>query len=153
MSGFKIPLNFSNGTLFENNWVTNVKHYDNISDSIRESVTDFIRLLITSPNGSFVPDAEFGFSLRNCYFENTNSKDELKGKKIGGNSDNSNNYAKDFERAIKRFEPRLQNVQVKTDFEKRLSRMTLFLTGTIAGTKETFNQELTLYIWKKNENI
>jgi hypothetical protein len=44
-------------------------------------------------------------------------------------------------------------VQVKTDFEKRLSRMTLFLTGTIAGTKETFNQELTLYIWKKNENI
>jgi phage baseplate assembly protein W len=153
MSGFKIPLNFSNGALFENNWVTNVKHYDNINDSIKESINNFIHLLISSPNGSFVPDSEFGFSLRNCHFENTNSKDELKGKKIGGNSDNSNNYAKDFERAIKRFEPRLQNVQVKTDFEKRLSKMTLSLSGTITGTKEEYKQDLTLYIWKKNENI
>ena len=153
MSGFKIPLNFSNGAIFENNWNTNVKHYDNINDSIKESVNDFIRLLVTSPNGSFVPNPEFGFSLRNCYFENANSKDELKGKKIGGNSDNSNNYAKDFERAIKLFEPRLQNVKVKTDFEKRLSKMTLFLSGTIAGTKEEYKQELTLYIWKKNEDI
>jgi len=153
MSGFKIPLNFSNGTIFENNWNTNVKHYDNINDSIKESVNDFIRLLVTSPNGSFVPNPEFGFSLINCYFENANSKDELEGKKIGGNSDNSNNYAKDFERAIKLFEPRLQNVKVKTDFEKRLSKMTLSLSGTIAGTKEEYKQELTLYIWKKNENI
>jgi hypothetical protein len=153
MSGFKIPLNFSNGTLFDNNWVTNVKHYDNINDSIKESINGFVHLLTTSPNGSFVPDYEFGFSLRNCYFENTNSKDELKGKKIGGNSYNSNNYAKDFEQAIKKFEPRLQNVQVKTDFEKRLSKMTLSLTGTITGTKEEYKQELTLFIWKKNEEI
>jgi hypothetical protein len=153
MSGFKIPLNFSNGTLFENNWNTQVNHYDNINDSIKESITDFIRLLVTSPNGSFGPDVEFGFSLRNCYFENANSKDELKGKKIGGNSDNSNNYAKDFERALKLFEPRLQNIKVKTDFEKRLSKMTLFLSGTITGTKEEYKQELTLYIWKKDENV
>ncbi|MDR2971051.1 MAG: GPW/gp25 family protein [Bacteroidales bacterium] len=153
MSGFKIPLNFSNGTLFENSWVTNRNNYDNIKDSIKESINDFVRLLTTSPNGSFVPDYEFGFSLKNCYFENTNSKDELKGKKIGGNSDNTNNYAKDFEQAIKKFEPRLQNIQVKTDFEKRLSQMTLFLSGTIAGTKEEYEQKLTLYIWKKNEDI
>jgi len=153
MSGFRIPLNLSNGAFFENNWVTHVKHYDNINDSVKESINDFIHLLVTSPNGSFVPDAEFGFSLRNCYFENTNSKDELKGKKIGGESYNLNNYAKDFERAIKRFEPRLQNVQVKTEFDRRLSKMTLFLTGTIAGTKEEYQQKLTLYIWKKNENI
>ena len=153
MSGFKLPLNFSNGTPFENNWTTNVKHYDHINDSIKESITDFIRLLITSPNGSFIPDTEFGFSLKNCYFENTNSKDELEGKKIGGNSDNINNYAKDFEHAIKKFEPRLKNVLVKTEFEKRLSKMTLFLSGTIVGTKEEYKQEFTLYIWKKNEEI
>jgi len=153
MSGFKIPLNLSNGTLFENNWVTQVKHYDNINDSIKETIHDFIRLLVTSPNGSFVPDVGFGFSLRNCYFENTNSKDELKGKKIGGDSYNTNNYAKDLEQAIQKFEPRLQNVQVKTEFDRRLSKMTLFLTGMIAGTKEEYQQKLTLYIWKKNENI
>ena len=153
MSGFKIPLDFSTGSLFEKSWWTNVRSYDSLDDSIKESINDFLYLLVSSPNGSFIPDYRFGFSLRNCYFENPNARDEIKGKKIGGKSDNINNYAKEFEKTLKVFEPRLQNIEVKTEFEKKLAKMTISVTGTIIDTKKEYKQDITLFIWRKNEDI
>jgi len=82
MSGFKIPLDFSTGSLFEKSWWTNVRSYDSLDDSIKESINDFLYLLVSSPNGSFIPDYRFGFSLRNCYFENPTQGTKLKGKKL-----------------------------------------------------------------------
>ena len=152
MSGFKIPLEFSPANFYEKNH----RSFDKNSQpdkSIKASINDFIKLLASSPNGSFKPDTRFGFSLKNCHFENASSKDEIKGKKIGGKSENTNNYAKDLEKAITLFEPRLQNLEVKTDFDKKQSKITITIAGLIAETKKEYKQELELYIWKNNESI
>jgi len=150
MSGFKIPLDFSQGNIYERNHLSCDK---NDETSIKESISDFIRLLVSSPNGSFKPDVRFGFSLKNCQFENANSKDEIKGKKIGGKSDNANNYAKDLERSIELFEPRLQNLGVRTEFDKKLAKITISITGTIVATRKEYKQDIIFHIWRKNENI
>jgi hypothetical protein len=150
MSGFKIPLDFSQGNFYERNHLICDKNDD---ESIKESISNFIRLLVSSPNGSFKPDVRFGFSLKNCQFENANSKDEIKGKKIGGKSDNANNYAKDLEKTIELFEPRLQNLGVKTEFDKKLAKMTISITGTIVETRKEYKQDIIFHIWRKNEDI
>ena len=153
MSGFKIPLDFSQGNFYEKNRISENKNDDAMDNIDKESITDFIRLLITSPNGSFKPDVRFGFSLKNCQFENANSKDEIKGKKIGGKSYNPNNYAKDLEKTIRLFEPRLQNLEIKTDFDRKQARITISITGMITHTKKEYKQDIEFYIWKNNENI
>jgi hypothetical protein len=148
MNGFKIPLDFSQGSFYEKNLKSSDKHDD--SDScFKESINDFIKLLVNSPNGSFRPDSRFGFSLKNCYFENANSKDEIKGKKIGGKGENANNYAKDLLKALSLFELRLQNLEIRTDFDKKESKMTISISGQLIETKKKYNQELEFYIWKK----
>jgi len=154
MSGFKIPLDFSRiGTFYERNLISTDDKENHYDKNIKESISNFIKLLVCSANGSFKPDARFGFSLKNCHFENTNSKDEIKGKKIGGKSDNANNYAKDLESTIKLFESRLQNLEVKTDFDKKQSKITISITGLITKTKKEYKQELEFYIWTNNEEI
>lgn len=149
MSGFNIPLDFSQGSFYEKNQISNDKNEDDIDKNIKASINDFIRLLIVSPNGSFKPDVRFGFSLKNCQFENSNSKDEIKGKKIGGKSDNTNNYAKDLENTIKLFESRLQNLEVKTDFDKKESKIAISITGIIVDTKKEYKQDIEFHIWRK----
>jgi predicted component of type VI protein secretion system len=152
MNGFKIPLDFSPGNFFEKNLKSADKHAD--SDiTLKESIDDFIKLLVNSPNGSFKPNPQFGFSLKNCYFENANSKDEIKGKRVGGKGENANNYARDLLKAIELFELRLQNLELNTDFDKKESKMTISITGQIVENKKKYNQDLEFYIWKNNEDI
>ena len=155
MSGFKIPLDFSHENFYETNHITFDEDYDEESaDKFnRASISDFIKLLVGSQTGSFIPDDRFGFSLENCHFHNPNSKDEIKGKKIGGKSDNINNYAKDLEKSIKLFESRLRNVEVKTEYNKKKSKISISVSGIVVDTKKEYNQNLEFYIWNNNENI
>jgi len=154
MSGLKIPLDFSSiDNFYANNQINADDRAESSDKDIKESISNFIKLLVNSPSGSFKPNHQFGFSLNNCYFENTNSKDEIKGKKIGGKSDNSGNFAKDLEKTINLFEPRLQNLEIKTDFEKKLSKITITITGTLVETKKEYKQELEFYIWRNNETV
>jgi len=155
MTGFKIPLDFSHGNFYQTNDITFDADYDEDSaDKFHKaSISDFIKLLISSPIGSFIPDPRFGFTLENCHFNNPNSKDEIEGKKIGGRSDNINNYAKDLEKSIKLFEPRLRNVEVKTEYNKVKSKISISITGIIIETKKDYNQNIEFYIWNNNENI
>lgn len=153
MSGLKIPLDFSPGSFYEKNWRYPEQNEYSSDKSIQESIDDFIKLLIISPNGSFKPDERFGFSLKNCQFENANSKDEIKGKKIGGKSDNVNNYAKDLEKTIALFEPRLKNIETKTDFDKKQSKISVSITGNMTDTNVEYKQDIEFHIWKNNEKI
>lgn len=143
MGGFKIPLDFlhENKSFYDNNCLSQEK-------SIEASVNHFITLLVNSPNGSFKPDSRFGFSLKNHYFENVDSKDEIHEKKIRGKSDNYN-YAKDLKETIKQFEPRLQNPTVEINFDKKHSKGTISISGILAYTKETFKKEIEFHIWKE----
>jgi hypothetical protein len=153
MSGLKIPLDFSSGSFYEKNWKLPERNEEHSDKSIKESIDDFIELLITSSNGAFKPDTRFGFSLKNCQFENANSKDEIKGKKIGGKSDNANNYAKDLEKTITLFEPRLQNLEIKTDFDKKQSKIAISITGMITDTNIEYKRDIEFHIWKNDEKI
>jgi len=153
MSGFRIPLDFSSiGNFYEKNRI-NKDDKSEVEKSISESISNFIKLMVNSPNGSFKPNSRFGFTLNNCYFENPNSKDELKGKKILGKSDNVGNFASDMEKVIKLFEPRLLNLDIRTDFEKVQSKVTITITGLIAEIRKSYKQELVFFIWKNNEEI
>jgi endonuclease III len=153
MIGFNIPLNFSDENFYDNNR-KNEEDYDNNYDKmLKNAISDFIRLLIMSPNGSFKPDQRFGFSLNNCHFITTNSKDEIKGKKIGGKSDNLNNYAKDLEKTIKLFETRLQNVVVRTNFVKEKSKIVISISGMVIETKKEYYQDIEFFIWNNYEDI
>jgi len=149
MNGFKIPLDFSKGNFYENNRLLNDENDDK---SIEKSISDFIALLVNSPNGSFKPDSRFGFSLRNCHFENTDSKDEIREKKIRGKSDNFNYFAQDLRDAIKQFEPRLQNPKVDIDFDKEHSKGTISISGILMSTKKEYKQDIKFHIWRNNED-
>jgi len=146
MSGLKIPLDFSPGSFYEKNLCSS-DH--NSEKGLNISISEFIKLLVNSPCGSFKPDERFGFSLKNCQFINTDSKDEIRGKKIGGKSDNINNYARDLEKAISLFETRLKNLETKTEFDKKLSKLTISIKGEIVDEFKEYKQELEFYIWKK----
>jgi hypothetical protein len=155
MNGFKIPLDFSQDNFYIANSITSDKDYEeeNADKFLKISIGAFIKLLVGSPYGSYKPDARFGFSLENCHFQNPNSKDEIQGKKIGGKSDNINNYAKDLEQSIKLFEPRLKNVEVKTEYDKKNAKITIEVSGIVIETKKEYNQNIEFFIWNKNENI
>jgi len=151
MNGFKIPLDFSQDNFYIVNSITSDKDYEEESADkfVQASIGDFIKLLVGSPYGSFKPDARFGFSLENCHFQNPNSKDEIQGKKIGGKSDNINNYAKDLEKSIKLFEPRLRNVEVRTEYDKTKSKISIAVSGVVIETKKDYNQNIEFFIWNK----
>jgi hypothetical protein len=104
--------------------------------------------LVNSPNGSFKPDFQFGFSLKNYRFENTDSEDKINQRKIEGKSDNVNNYAIDLKETIGRFETRLQYPEVKIDFDKKQSEVTILIAGILINTKREYTQEIKFHIWK-----
>jgi len=149
MSRLKIPLDFSPGSFYEKNYCYADHNEENRDKNLTTSISEFLKLLVNSPNGSFKPDERFGFSLKNCQFMNADSKDEIRGKKIGGKSDNINNYAKDLEKAITLFETRLKNLETKTEFDKKLSKLTISVKGIIVDEFREYKQDIEFYIWKK----
>jgi hypothetical protein len=149
MVGLKIPLDFSPGNFYEKNQYDYDRNDRNLEKNVTKSISEFIKLMVNSRNGSFKPDPRFGFSLKNCEFMNADSKDEIRGKKIGGKSDNFNNYAKDLEKAISTFETRVQNLETKTDFDKKMSKLSISIKGMIADHFQEYKQDIEFYIWKK----
>jgi len=144
MKGFKIPLNFSpeNKSFYEANALLQ-------NESIGTAIRNFITLLVNSSNGSFKPDVRFGFSLKNHCFENADSEAKIHEKRIGGNSENVNYYARDLKEAITQFEPRLQSPSVEIDFDKKNSQGTITVSGTSVYTRETLSEKIKFHIWKE----
>jgi len=149
MSGFKIPLDFSPGSsrksFYENN--RRLADSENAEKSIEKSIADFITLLACSPNGSFKPDFRFGFNLKNFQFQNADSEDKINHRKIEGKSDNLNNYAIDLKETIQRFEPRLQNPEIKIGFDRKQSEVSVFISGLLSDTKKEYKQNIKFHIW------
>lgn len=136
MSGFKIPFDFSNSAIYGNNYVENTER----------SISDFITLMVDSPNGSFGPDLQFGFTLKNFRFENSDSSNRINKKKIEGKSANPNNYALDLKNAILKYEPRLLEPEVKIEFDKESQEVMLLITGFLKEGKR-YEQKIKFHIW------
>lgn len=145
MNGFKIPLDFSNGTVYKNSIYT-AKDELNDEQKLRHSIVNFIKLLLSSPNGSFIPDYSFGFSLNNFKFENvdnpTNSSDTINDKKI-------KDYSIDLEKTIlKNLITRLKDIRATTEINKEKTEVTITLKAKYLDNRE-FKETFTSYIWKE----
>lgn len=101
-----IPLDIVNGKLTE-------------TTDEKKSIEQFLSLLVSSYQGSFLADEDFGFTLMNHRFENLdamNTKtmgDDGKNKNIYGKSNNVEYYAYDLKQSIEKYERRLSDVTVE----------------------------------------
>jgi hypothetical protein len=150
MNALKIPLNLSNGNFYENNKVE--------EKYMEKAVTDFIQLLIDSANGTFKADYAFGFSLKNCEFENI----YMQGKNkqiinIEINKRKNSDYARILKDTILKYEPRIKNtlqVETATREEKETKNgKSVWATKVIINVKGTlingveYNKDFKLNIW------
>jgi predicted component of type VI protein secretion system len=144
MIGFKIPMDFSDGNFYENNLHTG----KNDAEILSKSINDSLRLIVNTPKGSFKPLPHFGFSLMNHRFENVDWEDRINAAVLRGRSDNIDaHYAFELKETILKFEPRLQNPEVEIEFDKKTSTVSIFISGTLKGTKEKFEKNITFQIW------
>ena len=149
MNLLKIPLNFSNGHFYDNNKVE--------EKNMEKAVTDFIQLLIDSENGSFRPDTHFGFSLKNCQFENI----YMQGKNqqiinIEINKRKNSDYARILKETIQKYEPRIKSVQVETSTKEEkenkqgkilwATKVMINVRGSLINEMD-YNKDFKLNIW------
>lgn len=140
MSRFKIPLKISSNNIYQ----------DNYTENIEQSIKNFLSLIIASPNGSHKAIYDFGFSLKNSYFENNDTDNKISLKKISESSANTNSYAYDLLKAVTKFEHRLIDPKVEIDFDKEKQDVTISIKGyykTKLGSKNFLNHQLSIHIW------
>jgi len=138
MYGFKIPIT-----------VTEKFTPENMTGKIKESIDNFLNLLVISPNGSFKADYGFGFVFQNLRYENCDSNEQINNKKLYGSSVNKNNYAYDLKQTIEEYESRLKNVQVRMGFEAKEKRITLDITGKYEEdyVEKSYQKNISFLIW------
>ncbi|MDR1553539.1 MAG: hypothetical protein LBS69_08785 [Prevotellaceae bacterium] len=155
MNTLKIPLDFTNADFYQNNKVE--------EKDISKSITEFIKLLVDSTNGSFRPDYNFGFSLKNHQYENIylkNNKNEIIIEAEIRKT--SNEFANNLKDVIKRYETRLSEIKkIKSEIKKEkrtgkdkngnslayyITEVVLSVSGTLLNGKP-YNENFKLNIW------
>jgi hypothetical protein len=138
MYGIKIPVAISGSFTKQN-----------ITGKLKESIDDFIELLVVSPHGSFKADYNFGFIFQNFRYENFESNETINSKKVYGLSVNKNNYAHDLKVTIEEYEPRLKNVEVKMGYEANNKEISLEVTGKYEEdfTEKKYQKIISFIIW------
>jgi hypothetical protein len=138
MKGFKIPI-----------VVTSRFTEENSNRRLKESIDNFIEMLVFSANGSFKADYGFGFVFQNSRFENADMNEKMNDKKLYGSSVNKNNYAYDLKVAIEAYETRLKNVAVTMNFSAPKKEVSLEITGSYEEDfrEQYYKKEITFYIW------
>jgi len=138
MYGIKIPVAIS-GTFTK----------ENVTGKLKESIDNFIDLLVVSPNGSFKADYNFGFVFQNFRYENCDANEEINSKKLYGMSLNRNNYAYDLKCTIEEYESRLKNVEVKMNYEPKIKQISLEISGKYEEdyTEKKYEKKITFIIW------
>ena len=144
MNGFKIPLDFSSGNIYKNN-IYQEKDKLNEEQKLEKSVENFVKLLLHSPNGSFNPDYDFGFSLNNFKFANVGN---AKGSGFTINDKKIKDYSSDLQKTISKFETRLKDIRVTTELNPEKTKVEVNLDAKYLDN-ENFNKTFTFYIWKK----
>lgn len=142
----KIPIQLDNGRFVE-------------TTDEEESINEFLKLLTTSPQGCFLADSNFGFSLINHRFEAidkgenkflsiyTKPADKDKGITTD-NSNNNNTFSRDMTEIIEKYEPRLKDVSVKNPTlgsENGMMKTVFTIECTLNG--EPFSQTIDTYFW------
>jgi len=138
MLGFKIPVTVAGDFAKEN-----------VTGNIKESIDNFIELLVVSPCGSLKSDYDFGFIFQNFRFENNDANEQINSKKLFGESVNKNNYAFDLKQTIEQFETRLKNVKVNMNWEPKIKKISFDISGKYEeGYEEkSYSKNISFIIW------
>jgi len=138
MYGIKIPVT-----------ITGSFTKESVTGKIKESIDNFIDLLVVSPHGSFKADYNFGFIFQNFRYENCDANEQINSKKLYGISLNSNNYAHDLKLTIEEYESRLKNVEVKMNYEAKNKQISLEITGKYEEdyTEKKYQKNISFLIW------
>lgn len=139
---------------------------------MKASIDAFLRLLIASNKYDSIADQEFGFCLEDFRFEgfsldraeflprksarldeteNTELgeiRNPLYSKKLIGNSKNPDTFARELKKTIERYERRLREVQVNSDFQKNGNIIHIIVTGKINNASNTlYYNEFNVDVW------
>ena len=138
MYGIKIPVTIAGSFVKEN-----------ITNKLKESIDDFLELLVVCPNGSFKADYNFGFAFQNFRYVNCDANDQINAKYLYGKSVNKDNYAYDLKLAIETYEPRLRNVVVEMDYKTSIKQVSLEITGKYEEdfTVKNYLKNISFIIW------
>ena len=138
MLGIKIPVTVTGDFVGEN-----------VTNKIRTSIDNFLELVVVSPNGSFKADYNFGFVFQNFRYVNCDSNEQINAKKLYGESVNKNNYAYDLKTTIEEYESRLKNVHVKMDYEAKMKKISIEITGNYEEdfVEKQYKKNISFLIW------
>jgi hypothetical protein len=138
MNGFAIPITMTSRFVGENN-----------TKKVKDSIDDFIELIVFSANGSFKADYYFGFVFQNTKFQNSDQNNQIEEKKIIGESQNKNNYAHELKMAIEEYETRINNVRVIINYDTNKKMVSIDVSGQYEEdfTEKNYTKNITFYIW------
>lgn len=128
------------------------------NDNPRQSVSDFLTLLLSTPAGSCKSDPDFGFVFNNLRFEAINenegvvynadrSQGGLYEKKLSGSSKNLNTFASELKDAISRYESRLKDVSVTMTYIREEKKLYVTVRGRLSPSGEIFEYYSNIKIW------
>ena len=142
------------------------------NSNMKASIDAFLRFLIASNKYDSIADEDLGYCLEDFRFEgfsseggmfldrsnftrNTNEnsqlkdiKDPLYGKRLIGNSERQDTFARELKLCIERYERRLRNVGVTMDFQKNGRIIHVIVTGVIANaTNDLYYNEFNIDVW------
>lgn len=148
MAGLALPLQIKKGRL-----VREIR--------TKQSIDDFINLLISTPKYSSSPDPEFGFVLNNLRFEILSESEgvvykgdssegvisEIYGKKVSGSSSSPGTFAYDLKEAITAYEKRIKDVKVTMTYLREERNIYINVKGTLVEDESPYQLTTRFRIW------
>lgn len=123
--------------------------------SLKKSVDDFVRTLMTSACGSCSADPAFGFVLNNFAFENFNEHTGMiaecntsDNRKVSGSSRSVDTFASELCAAITKYEKRLLSPSVSMTYINKERTIYVDVKGALAATGEPYSYKTTIRVWK-----
>ena len=131
------------------------------SKNIKESIDESLRLLLSTPCNTFVPDPCYGFVFNNFRFEMFNEKEgvifnskekltdskELYEKQISGTSRSIHTFASEMKAAISTYEKRLTDLIVSMNYERATRLIRIEIKGKIVETLEAYKYVTYIHVW------
>ncbi|MGM9759336.1 MAG: hypothetical protein ACI30I_04370 [Parabacteroides sp.] len=131
-------------------------------ETLKQSIDNFIELLLTTPCHSCVADPHLGFVFNNLKFEIFNEndgvvyssggeegtvEDSIYDKKISGSSKNINTFATELKRVINKYETRLTDVTVTMSYIREQKTIYINIKGIILENQADYKYQTTIRVW------
>lgn len=131
----------------------------------RKAIDNSLALLMTTPLFGCAADPEYGFIFNNLRFEIFNERDGvvlnsadgeafmeshlgLYDKKISGSSANLNTFASDLKESIRRYEKRLNQVNVAMTYVREQRKIYVEVKGVMARDGSPYKYSTVINVWK-----